>query len=485
VRRVRAGAVSEVIGAIILISISVLAMGIVILAFFSGPLPTSVPSFSGLVTNSSKTVYITHEGGDTLAVGRFKILVDGRDETYNFTKSIRGNFSVGQVMNATLPNWPGRVVMIFNSSWGGETVLLSADLLGRIPFTPPGWYNGAWLSRKRITILGSQVTGNLNDFPVLIYTGADPDLRTKAQNSGNDLLFTSWDGTTKLPHEIENFTGTQSGSLLAWVKVPVLTGGTDTVLYLYYNNSGASNQQDPTNVWTNGYAGVWHLNQTSGTRYDSTANNNDLTDVNTVGRGTGKISDGADFVRTNSEYLTITDAAQTGLDITGPVTMEAWVKNDETANAPYQILEKNRGTTCGSGDPPYFLRLNSAAGNLRECTAVTGICEDPTDAQPGAGTITTGSWVHVVGTNDGSTTRVYKNSVQTDSESYSTGIYNSDGAFYIGSQVNANYFDGIIDEARVSSVARSQDWITTEYTNQNNPGAFITISTEQSPLTMS
>jgi hypothetical protein len=482
---VKAGAVSEVVGAIILISISVLAMGIVMLFFFSGPLPTSVPSFSGLVTNSSKIVYITHEGGDTLRVGRFRIYVDGVDETYNFTKSIRGNFSVGQVMNATLPKWPQRVVMVFNTSWGGETVLISANLLGKLPFTPPGWYDGAWANRKKITIPGSMVTGSLTDFPVLVYR-VDTQLQNSAQAGGPDILFTSWDGTTKLPHEIEWF-NKQSGSFTAWVKVPSLAAGSDTTIFVYYNNSAASNQQNPEGVWTNGYAGVWHLNESSGTRFDSTANNNDLTDWNTVARSVGvaMFAGGADFVRTNSEYLYINDAAQTGLDITGPITMEAWVQNDETVNPPYFIIDKARGT-CGSGDAPYFLRLNSEGANLRECTVVTGSCgETPSDAQPVVGTITSGSWIHLVGTNDGAYTRVYKNSVQTDSEVYNSGIFNSDGAFYIGSQVNANYFDGLIDEARVSSVARSQDWLTTEYANMNNPAGFCTFGTQQTPLSMS
>ena len=476
--------VSEVIGAIILISVAALAMGIVILVLFAAPLPTRVPSFAGLISNSSNKVYISHEGGDTLSVGQFKILVDGVDVTYNFTKSLNGPFSLGKVMNATLPKIPGRVVMVFNTSWGGGTVLLSADLVRMVPYTPVGWYSGDWLKRKKITIDDTKVSGSLTDFPVLISISDPLGLQNYAQLDGDDILFTSSDGSTRLAHEIEFFRS-NGGILIAWVKVPSVTSASDTVIYMYYNNSAASNQQDAGNVWTNGYVGVWHLNETSGTRYDSTASNNDLTDWNTVARLTGQITGGADFVRTNSEYLYINDAAQTGLDITGPITMEAWVKNDETVNPPYFIIDKARGS-CGSGDAPYFLRLNSEGANLRECTVVTGSCgETPSDAQPAVGTITSGSWIHIVGTNDGTTTRVYKNAVETDSKAYSSGIFNSDGAFYIGSQVNANYFDGIIDEARVSNVARSQYWITTEYNNMNSPGTFLSLGTEQTQATMS
>ena len=120
--------VTEVVGAIFLIAVAVLAMAIIVVILSSAPLPTTIPAFNGLITNSSNTVYITHEGGDPLYPGQFQVLVDGKDETSNFTKSITGPFTSGKVMTATLPAMPGRVVLVFNSSWGGGTVLVSADL---------------------------------------------------------------------------------------------------------------------------------------------------------------------------------------------------------------------------------------------------------------------------------------------------------------------------------------------------------------------
>jgi hypothetical protein len=201
----------------------------------------------------------------------------------------------------------------------------------------------------------------------------------------------------------------------------------------------------------------------------------------------GRIGNAADFVRTSAQYLYINDAAQTGLDITGPITLEAWAKLDETANAPYHVFDKARGS-CGSGDPPYFLRVNIAGGNIHECFVSTGSCgADPTDAQPAGTTIVSGTWYFLAGTNDGTNSKVYRNAVLTDTEPYAAGIYNSDGAFYVGSQVNANYWDGLIDEVRISSTARTQDWLTTEYNNENSPGVggfLVSVSIEQTPATM-
>src|SRR4029077_10286953 len=44
-----------------------------------------------------------------------------------------------------------------------------------------------------------------------------------------------------------------------------------------------------------------------------------------------------------------------------------------------------------------------------------------------------------------------------------------------------DYLNGSIDEMRLSNVARSADWIATEYNNQNSPSTFYTLG-EFSPL---
>jgi len=50
--------------------------------------------------------------------------------------------------------------------------------------------------------------------------------------------------------------------------------------------------------------GYWDLNESSATRFDSTANGLDLTDHNTVGSAAGKLLSSAAFIEANLEYLT-------------------------------------------------------------------------------------------------------------------------------------------------------------------------------------
>ena len=59
--------------------------------------------------------------------------------------------------------------------------------------------------RKQITIHHENVAGDLINFPVLI-DYIDPDLRDKAQDDGDDILFMDGDGVAKkLHHEIEKY----------------------------------------------------------------------------------------------------------------------------------------------------------------------------------------------------------------------------------------------------------------------------------------
>jgi hypothetical protein len=123
---------------------------------------------------------------------------------------------------------------------------------------PANWYNADWSYRKKISVDQTKVDADLNDFPVLISLPSDPDLAARAQGDGDDILFTSTDGTTKLSHEIESF-NSGMGELVAWVKVPSLSSSTDTDIYMYYGNSTCGNQENATDVWDSNFKMVQHL----------------------------------------------------------------------------------------------------------------------------------------------------------------------------------------------------------------------------------
>ena len=137
-----------------------------------------------------------------------------------------------------------------------------------ITITIPSWYSSSWPYRKQITIDHTKVENeNFTNFPVLISI-TDTDLASKAQDDGDDILFTASNGTTKLPHEIENF-HKASGTLVAWVRVPTLYDNENTYIYMYYGNATCSSQQNATGVWDGNFKGVWHLSDATTSLIDN------------------------------------------------------------------------------------------------------------------------------------------------------------------------------------------------------------------------
>ena len=219
----------------------------------------------------------------------------------------------------------------------------------------------------------------------------------------------------------------------------------------------------------------WKLEESSGNARIDSHGSNDLTDNNTVGQATGKIGEGADFESGNSEYLNITNAAQTGLDFTSDFSFNSWIK-PESAHI---------GTLCSKngsyGNFGFTFQIRSG-GELRVILSSNGTSETikTTTAAP----ITTGVFQMVTAVYDASAGSVtfYYNGTSLEIETgYPTSFNNSSDDFRLGklSSGGAAYFDGIMDEVRISNVARSADWIKTEYYNQNSPSTFYGVGSEE------
>jgi hypothetical protein len=465
-------AVSEVVGAFVLIAIAMVAMGVILFLLFANPLPTRVPSFSGFIANESNIIYISHEGGDPIFRGDFRIYVDNVDETWNFTKSLPDvrTFSAGRVMNATLPKVAKRVVMIFNSSWGGGTVLLSANLVPTVPLTLPGWFSGDWPYRKKIIIDNTMAADYLSYFPVLIVLSDNNGL-PKSQTGGNDILFTASDGTTQLPHEIEYFDH-NGGVLYAWVRVPSLSPDTDTVIYMYYGNPNAPNQQQVSAVWNEGglnyFKTVWHLKEGgTGTRYDSTITGNNLNPRNYDGNEaiTGQIA-GADRLEGTDDYL----ESASNIGITGNAirTITFWVRLSNT----------NRCGMVGWGGPSLGGEFEAGVRNNGGGDNYFSWGYGAVDWDTGV-TAQTGAWHYHAYVYDGSRIRWYIDGSQLgtgSSKNYAT----TDSHVYVGYEndpgmSSVTWMNGRIDEVRIATTNRQLSWILTEYRNQNSPGTYITL----------
>jgi len=328
--------------------------------------------------------------------------------------------------------------------------------------------------RKQITFSDTPgvIVGTQPEFPVLISISGDTDIGGSTGSSGGSadgdhIYFTDTDGTTKLNHEIESFTvSSGAASMVAWVRVPSLTAG--KVIYIYYGSDVPGGQQNPTGVWDSNYKGVWHLGEGSGTTsYDSTSNNNDGTLTSTTWQ-TGKVGNSLGFSGGTSN---LDLGSRPSLSMTTAVTVESWI---------------NTATVVGYNR--IFVHSSLAASPWNEyclCQADNYIqFEMETSGSPAAVKTTTahttGTWYHVVGVYDGSNIRIYLNGAQSGSPTAKSGTitnYNDQSNIGFDTQ-HALTWNGRLDEIRVSNIARSADWIQTEYNNQNSPGTFFSVGAE-------
>lgn len=379
-------------------------------------------------------------------------------QSYLWTQTTQSDFNAGNLTNVSTTISPGDVTLanVTNCT---------------------GWYC-PWNFRKKITIDHTKVAATLANFPFLISLATDAELASSALASGNDILFTSADGTTKLDHEIENFT-VSNGKLIAWVRIPSLSSSTDTDLYLYFNNSAASNQQNAVGVWDSNFSGVWHLKESAsgvaGEFKDSTSNANNGqggSGAVPVRTSSGLIGDAQDYNGTH--YISVPNTAS--LQPTSAISLSGWIYlrtfGSGFDNDP--ILRK------GEINPNNYQLAVDSSGAVPQIHLLLDESEEIGLA--GATTISPNTWYYIAGTWNGTIRTIYLNGNQDNSSSRTGTIGTDTRPLYLGGRIGGtDLIDGILDEVRISNISRSASWITTEYNNQNSPLTFYTVGTKASP----
>ncbi|KAF5435071.1 Concanavalin A-like lectin [Candidatus Methanophagaceae archaeon] len=339
-----------------------------------------------------------------------------------------------------------------------------------------------WGYKKAIEIDHTKVAGDLTNFPVLI-SMTDDDLRDDAQDTGNDIMFTD-SSLNPLAHEIEYFNGT-TGELQAWVKVTSLSSASTTI-HMYYGNATCGSQENVADVWDSHFKMVQHLNETTGMHYDSTANDNDGAPTGVTQDAIGKI-DGADDFGGSDDHVDCGNA--TSLNITGGITVEAWVKPDTLAGWSEIISKRDNNNLTN-----YDLRFGSSTGSA-PFTKVQfywghGLVpnQENWNVYSTDSTYTTGQWYYIVATREGTDRpKIYVNGAIVEGActygDCTRDMIANTNDVNIGAGITGGtpdwVFNGTIDEVRISDTARSADWINTSYNNQNDPSSFTTVGDEQ------
>ncbi|MHA1962386.1 MAG: DUF2341 domain-containing protein, partial [Candidatus Thorarchaeota archaeon] len=389
------------------------------------------------------------------------------------------------------------------SSWitGATTKFVLTDPTGTEWYTGTNTTSGtpthllqSFRYRKDITIDRSRHLGtNVNNFPVMIDI-TDSDLQSNVQVDGDDILFVS--GGRILSHQIELF-DRPAGHLVAWVKTN-LTGSTNTIISMYYGNPLLGNMENTEDVWTESFAAVWHLDeaatagQSTATHLDSTSGSYDGTQSGNFD-DTGVTGSGQHFDGTDDQV--VISASET-MEPNGDVEISGWFKLDvahTSASSTTQLLF----TKYLNGDNDIHIALvgtDYTSASIADGSLVFKTEND--NAQMYKWTNRTnwqaGVWFYFACFMDASTPSNNKIFVRAIEDTYGStgGVTYANMSFTadwgIGGglidQVAGNlaWFDGVMDEVRVSAIANGRPgaWRAAEWSNLNDPSTFYSVGSE-------
>lgn len=361
---------------------------------------------------------------------------------------------------------PGRVTARDD---GGNTDDVAGDGSTDDGLDPDAWPAAR---KKAITIDGTRVPEALTDFPVWVVLD-DADIAASAAPGGDDIFFTNVTGQP-VPFELQRWT--PAGHVEAWVKLD-LSAGIPTVFFIRYGEPTGAPAPAPTQVFSSSFAAVWHLEDSLST----TA----VTDATGTHAGTATGGLGAsDQVAGQLGGAIDFDGANNAIGFTnpllgsGPSTMSAWV-SARTPTSTYDSII-TVGTNATRQSRWFF--TNNFMSNLS-----VGLYGD--DINTGDNVIGDG-WILVAWTYEARVSRIFKNGVQVGADVMHAGTANTVGTvgnigwapmqWGSGGTTPAG-LNGILDEVRIATVARTAGWLATEYANQTHSSSmpFYTVGAEQ------
>jgi hypothetical protein len=420
--------------------------------------------------------------------GAIKIILPTGTDVVNGYVYIPGTTIVGLLRNsvgyAILDSVPeGTIPAVMYGVIGGSGAPESiCDTLSVLPNDTAITTSAGWKFSRQIylntTPSGANVMGTVLNFPVLIRLSTPLFNFSQAKNNGDDIRFVKTDGTP-CACEIERW-DSASGMAEIWVNVDTVFGNDNThYIKMLWGNANAAAISNSAAVFDtlNGFQGVWHLSEpdyapakdATGNRFDGTPS--DTAPITTAGpigyaKGFNGTSNFFDMHNTASGKLNFPE--------NGTYTVSAWAYAD--------TLDDKFHVVVGKSDNQYFLKLkqyyppNPMRWEFAEYHDKSGWEITDTFA-------TANEWKYLVGIRAGASQYFYLDGelvdvnieIKSDTMARNTGDDVTIGKFLSYSRIDASYcpFKGMIDEVRISDVARSAAWIRLCYMNQKATDALV------------
>ena len=155
---------------------------------------------------------------------------------------------------------------------------------------------------------------------------------------------------------------------------------------------------------------------------------------------------------------------------TSAISLSAWFRADAFGTDPVLVAQ-------GPSGAGRVVELG-----IDDTSATTGVAQgrlsiDGSLVTISGGALGVGSWHHLHLSWDSAVLRLYVDGteVATQAAAGSLDASSSDTWTIGGSSDATGFFDGVIDEIRLSAIARTAAWVADVDTNVRTPGAFVTI----------
>lgn len=357
---------------------------------------------------------------------------------------------------------------------------LSLAILLVLPLLSRAQGLSGWKYSKPITMNtaaeGANVSGAVTGFPVALSLTAANFNFDQAMDHGSDLRFTKADGSP-LPFEIESWD--KAGQAAAvWVRTDVTGNSASQSLVMHWGNPAATPTSDSKAVFpTSDFLGVWHFAETAN---NDAAGFKDATANAAHGKGSaytaastvpGRVGRGLRNSNALKNSILIDESKKDLFNPDPSFTIFIWTNIVSfPSNGAYH-------TMISKGDGTFSMQRLGGGRTFEPC------CWQGSYHMCAVGKMTgqTGVWYRFAASfTRGSGIKFYINNVMDAEAKDGSAMEQSPRPLVIANQTQGDtqrWWDGVLDEVRITKGARSADWIKLDYESTREGSKFLTYGT--------
>lgn len=335
------------------------------------------------------------------------------------------------------------------------------------------WWQADWKYRKPITLdlAAAKLASDAGRSTVLVRLHGGNFAFDGVSPNGADLRFVGSDGRTVLNHQIEQFDATL-GMASIWVDVPALRMGTPQTIWLYYGNANAPAAASAQLAFDPDYVAVLHFGEADGAPRDTTAYGNHARnavprlDDGVIGRGGSLLG----------EALVIPASPSLALAQGGALTFSAWIRPDHLGanQAVYARRDGANAVIAGLDAGVPFVAVNGARASGK--TAISAGQKTHFALSAGNGQV-----VLYVNGNEVARLETVLPALNSDI------LIGADAASPVAAPAAgevvqpqvATAFTGMIDEVRLSKVARSAGLLQADVASQGADAKLVAFGADE------